>query len=222
MFRRAEKLIGSAGMTYGNVVLTRIYLTRILAWYDAFNAVRTPEYERLGLLGEDASFRLPASTGIQGKISEDCEVFMDLLAICKGDPGTCPFETLHNPLQNEATAYGSSFARGVAVDVPGARYVLISGTASIDESGVTVHLDDPRAQIRRTMDNFKAILSAGGAGLDDLYHAVWYCKRAEYAPVLHEELSAAGWPHFPWAIVEADVCRADLLVEIDGAAVVSR
>ena len=220
MFERARDLIVDAGLSYGNVVCTRIYLRRILDWYDEFNAVRTPLYEKLGLTDAAGPFAIPASTGIQGSISDACEVFMDVFVVRKGETDTCPFETLHNPLQSEATAYGSSFARAVSVDVPGGRYVLVSGTASIDEAGNTVHVDDVRGQIRRTMANFKAVLSAGGAGLEDMSHAVWYCKEAAFASVVREEMQSASWPAFPFMVVKADVCRHDLLVEIDGAAVI--
>jgi enamine deaminase RidA (YjgF/YER057c/UK114 family) len=127
---------------------------------------------------------------------------------------------LRNPLQSEATDYGSSFARGARLDLSGARHVFISGTASIDECGRSVHPGDARAQARRTMENFEAIARAGGARLSDLYQAVWYCKRPSYARAVRAEMRRRGWPDFPYVFVRADVCRPELLVEIDGAAVI--
>ena len=220
MFERASILLESAGLSYRNVVCTRIFLRRLLEWYDEFNGVRTPCYEKLGLMNGEPSAPVPASTGIQGKISDDCECFMDVLAVSRRRGDASPFTRLFNPLQNEATEYGSSFARGVAVDAPDVRYVVISGTAAIDENGKSVHPDDPVGQTRRTIANFETILKAGGASPADLYHAVWYCKHPSHAKIIREEMRARGWPESPFPIVCADVCRHDLLVEIDGSAVI--
>ena len=50
---------------------------------------------------------------------------------------------------NEAYAYAkpSSFARGMRLDLNGVTILLISGTASIDEHGESVHIGDFRAQL---------------------------------------------------------------------------
>jgi len=46
---------------------------------------------------------------------------------------------------NEAPAYGSSFSRGLRIDLNGLTILLISGTASVDEHGNSVHVGDFRA-----------------------------------------------------------------------------
>ena len=62
---------------------------------------------------------------------------------------TAPVEkraiTNHQHL-NEAYDYGSAFSRGMRIDLNGLTILLISGTASIDEAGQTVHVGDFRAQ----------------------------------------------------------------------------
>ncbi len=221
MFERADNLLRSIGLTYYNVVCTRIYLKRLLEWYDEFNGVRNPFYEKLGLLDRRGPSPVPASTGIQGKISEDCECVMDVQAVSTGAEDKCPFVKLHNPLQDEATDYGSAFARGVRVDLPGVRYVLISGTASIDEEGKTAHANDPLGQVKRTMANFETILSVGGATPADLYHGIWFCKDPSYGEIVREEMRRQAWPAFPFVIAQEDICRHDLLVEIDGSALIT-
>ena len=60
--------------------------------------------------------------------------------------------TNHKAL-NEAYDYGSAFSRGMRIDLNGLTILLISGTASIDDAGRTVHVGDLRAQLRRTFDN---------------------------------------------------------------------
>jgi len=61
---------------------------------------------------------------------------------------------------NEAYSYGSAFSRGLRIDLNGLAILLISGTASIDGRGNTVHVGDFRSQTRRTFDNITALLAA--------------------------------------------------------------
>jgi len=221
MFRRTDKLLNAAGLAYQNVTCTRIYIRRLLEWYDEFNGVRTPFYRKVGVMDSQGPFTVPSSTGIQGKMSDECECVMDVTAVSTGDETRSPFVTLHNPLQNEATAYGSSFARGSRVQLRGVHYIIVSGTASINEEGKSIHVGDAQGQTRRTMDNFESILRVGGGQLSDLCRVVWFCKDPSHASVVREEMRRRGWPDFPYVMAHADVCRKDLLVEVDGMALLT-
>src|ERR1039458_5486781 len=66
---------------------------------------------------------------------------------------------------NEAFDYPkpSSFSSGLRIDLNGLAILLISGTASIDESGESIHIGDFRAQTRRTFANITGLLAAEGA-----------------------------------------------------------
>src|SRR5579871_5417441 len=64
---------------------------------------------------------------------------------------------------NEAYDYGSAFSRGMRIELNGVTILLISGTASIDDQGQTVHVGDLRAQVRRTYDNISKLLASEGA-----------------------------------------------------------
>ena len=77
--------------------------------------------------------------------------------------------TNHRAL-NEAYEYPrpSSFSRGMRVDLNGVVMLLISGTASIDENGQSVHMGDFRAQTRRTYANITALLESEGATWKDV------------------------------------------------------
>src|SRR5271157_4023022 len=70
---------------------------------------------------------------------------------------------------NEAYAYAkpSSFSRGMRIDLGGITILLISGTASIDENGVSVHVGDFNAQLRRTFDNITGLLESEGCTWHD-------------------------------------------------------
>ena len=71
---------------------------------------------------------------------------------------------------NEAYDYAkpSSFSRGMRIDIGNVVILLISGTASIDEAGKSVHIGNFRAQMRRTYENITALLAAEGATWHDI------------------------------------------------------
>src|SRR5689334_24301494 len=82
---------------------------------------------------------------------------------------------------NEAYDYSkpSSFSRGMRIDLQGLTILLISGTASIDEQGRTVHVGDLCAQTRRTFDNITALLASEGASWHDVVRTTCYLRDIE-------------------------------------------
>src|SRR3984957_5963792 len=79
---------------------------------------------------------------------------------------------------NEAYAYAkpSSFSRGMRIDLNGLTILLISGTASIDEHGKSVHIGDFRAQMRRSLDNITGLLESEGCTWHDIVRASCYLR----------------------------------------------
>jgi 2-iminobutanoate/2-iminopropanoate deaminase len=82
---------------------------------------------------------------------------------------------------NEAYHYAkpSSFSRGLRIELGGIVILLISGTASIDESGVSVHVGDFRAQCRRTFLNITGLLESEGATWKDIVRTTCYLRDIE-------------------------------------------
>ena len=64
------------------------------------------------------------------------------------------------------------------LDFPDKVVLHISGTASVDEKGDTVHLDDPYKQIQRMLLNVKELLAAQGATFEDITQIATFLKRA--------------------------------------------
>jgi enamine deaminase RidA (YjgF/YER057c/UK114 family) len=77
---------------------------------------------------------------------------------------------------NEAYAYArpSSFSRGLRIDLNGLAILLISGTASIDENGKSVHIGDFRAQARRIFANISGLLQSEGCTWHDVVRTTCY------------------------------------------------
>jgi enamine deaminase RidA (YjgF/YER057c/UK114 family) len=210
VFEAIEEALSDAGMTFANVARTWLFMDRILEWYDEFNRTR------------DAFFRsrkvydgmVPASTGIGSANLSGSAITACAIAV-KPKNGNVTVEALPSPLQCAALQYGSSFSRAVEIGTPETRTLLVSGTASIEPGGATAYVDDVEKQIQLTMDVVEAILVSRGMGWGDATRAVMYLKKAEYLPLWQEWLRTHGLAGMPLVNVEADVCRDDLLVELE-------
>jgi len=127
---------------------------------------------------------------------------------------------------NEAYAYAkpSSFSRGMRIDLNGITILLISGTASIDENGVSVHIGDFRAQLRRTYDNITGLLESEGCTWHDIVRTSCYLRDIDRDyDVFNEErtkfFAEQGLDPLPASTgIEAHLCRPELLIEIEAIA----
>jgi enamine deaminase RidA (YjgF/YER057c/UK114 family) len=127
---------------------------------------------------------------------------------------------------NEAYAYSkpSSFVRGMRIDLNGLTILLISGTASIDENGRSVHIGDFRAQLRRTYQNITGLLESEGATWHDIVRTTCYLRDIErdYEAFNEERtdffLQQKLDPVPASTGIQAILCRPELLVEIEAIA----
>ena len=213
-FETMDAALKLNGFKFTDTIRTWIYLDGLLDWYDDFNVVRTKYFNETGIFDH----MVPASTGIGASNQYGAAIMMDVLAVKPKDDRLKIIEVA-SPLQNPAFDYKSSFARAVEMAYPTHKNVLISGTASIDPEGVSVHLDDPEKQIRLTLEVVKQILESRGMGWKDLFRGIAYFKDMEYKPLYEKVALELGIPRFPLAISHADVCRHDLLFEIEVDAV---
>ena len=129
---------------------------------------------------------------------------------------------------NEAYDYGSAFSRGMRIELGNFVVLLISGTASIDEQGRTLHVGDLRAQTRRTFENIAALLASEGATWKDIVRTTCYLRDIERDyKAFNEERGAfykeQGLNPLPASTgIQAILCRPDLLIEIEAIAMFRR
>ncbi|MCL2104984.1 MAG: hypothetical protein FWH21_08035 [Kiritimatiellaeota bacterium] len=210
VFEGIEDALKDAGMTFANVARTWLYMDKILEWYDPFNRARDAFFRSRGVYDT----LVPASTGIGS--ANLCGAAITACAIAvKPKGGGVTIEAIPSPLQCAALQYGSSFSRAVEIGTPDYRTLLVSGTASIEPGGATAYVDDVEKQIQLTMDVIGAILTSRGMGWADTTRAVMYLKKPEYMNPWQDWLRANGLTSMPLITVEADVCRDDLLVEVE-------
>ncbi len=221
LLTRADRLLYERGLSFRDVVRTWFYLDDILGWYDAFNRARTAEYTAFGIMPEPGSpLLLPASTGIGGRNIPGAAGVADIL-VARPTRGA-RVKQLTNPAQKDAFAYGSAFSRGAVIENGESAVIHVSGTAAIDERGKSLFPEDAASQLAGTFDKLEALLSGQGATLRDIVSANIFIKDASFAPIYRKIAKERGIPDFPGVLVVADVCRAELLVEIDAVATGNR
>ena len=169
---------------------------------------------------DDERLLLPASTGVGGESPGGAAAAMDLLAVAAPPHAPPPVRQLSNDCQLDAFRYGSAFSRAACIRRPDCTALHVSGTAAIDERGRSLHPGDFQRQLDATLDKIEALLAPERATLSDFLAATIFVKRPTDVPVLQAALSRRGLQDFPALCVLADICRDELLVEIDGEAVV--
>ena len=211
MFCAAERLLQQCGMEFRDVARAWIHLRDIDRDYDALNRARREFFRQRGI------GQRPASTGVQGMPFPDTHDFsMSLQAV--RSPKALDVAVMSTPSLNEAWSYGADFSRGVRLTEANKVTLHISGTASIDEAGRTVHVGDFAAQVDRMLENIELLLAQQGASFENLVSGVTYLKKPGDAPVLRSMYRERGFGNFPCALVVAPLCRPELLCETEAVA----
>jgi len=120
-----------------------------------------------------------------------------------------------------------SFSRGMRVELDGCTMLFISGTASVDENGRSVHIEDFEAQVRRTFANINGLLASEGADWHDVVRTTCYLVDFRHYDAFNRIRNSffeeQGLDPLPASTcVQAALCRPELLVEIEVIAVTPR
>jgi chorismate lyase/3-hydroxybenzoate synthase len=163
--------------------------------------------------------RLPAATVI-GSRERDALVYV----LAAREPGL----QVENPRQVPAFRYPSSysplppsFSRALLKrwpGVPGGEQLFVSGTASV-VGHESHHPDNTAAQLAETLANLRALLAAAGGEGGAPWRAAGlkaYLRRREDLPRVREALASEFGADAPVLLLEGDICRTDLSVEVEG------
>jgi enamine deaminase RidA (YjgF/YER057c/UK114 family) len=244
LFERINEELAQAASAFSHVVRTWFYLGSITETdngaqrYKEFNRARTDFYR-------DIEFRCslsepsipqgiyPASTGI-GMQGRDLVGSCIALETRRPDALLLPLE---NPQQTPAYAYhprfsphSPKFSRGMALVLGDYLTTWVSGTASVLYSK-SLHPGDIAKQTEQTIDNIQRLISSenfgfhgidhSGSALGDLAKIRVYLKRPQDFSVC-KAICDERFGAIPAIYAVADVCRPELLVEIEGVAFSSR
>jgi enamine deaminase RidA (YjgF/YER057c/UK114 family) len=232
--------LAEAGGSFQRVVRTWFYLGGITEpeagarRYQELNRARTDFYRNVhfncsSFAKDDQRDFYPASTGI-GMSGSGLVASCLALETRRDDVFLRPLE---NPQQTPAYAYdpehspqSPKFSRAVALVLGDYVTTWVSGTASIVDSE-SRHLGDPEKQTAQTIDNIERLISSdnfashglkgAGASLRDLAKIRIYLKRAGDLAKCRR-ICEHRFGSVPAIYAVADICRPELLVEIEGVA----
>lgn len=241
VFQCTGEILTEAGMGWEHVVRTWWYLASITGAdgatqrYKELNCARADVFARRHFGNSHMQVApghtgFPASTGIGMESGAGLSLATLALQTQRSDVRLVPLE---NPLQTPAYDYDSryspkspKFSRAMALVLPDYLTTWISGTASIVNSEV-IFPGCVIGQTEQTLDNIAALIApenlathgvkGAGATLRDLAKVRVYVKRAaDYDACRAVCQRRLG--NIPAVYVVADVCRPELLVEIEGVA----
>lgn len=196
------------------------HLLRIWNYLDAINAGDgDSERYRLFCKGRASSLaacgisRYPAATAIG---HHGPRGLLQVYALCTAQPG----RALENPRQVSAWKYprrygptAPNFAR--AMRLPGGT-LAISGTASVI-GHASHHVDDIDAQSDEAFANLEVLLErAGLPAFDEHSPLKVYVRRTQDVGAVQRSLARHLDANVPHVLLHGDICRRELLVEIDG------
>ncbi len=167
--------------------------------------------------GRDVLGNAPAACALGTREGPLCIAFI---------AGTAPSFNIENPRQISACRYprqygprSPTFSRASLVQSAQGDVLFVSGTASI-VGHETLHRNDAVMQARESMANIRAVLEEanrkiqGNAyDLSSLTYRVYIRNPSDYLPVKRELTGIAG--QMDAVYLEADICRTDLLLEIE-------
>lgn len=210
---QAREALTDGGFRFADVARTWFFLDNILSWYGDFNRERTQIYSGVKFRSGGA----PASTGIGAKNPAGAALVLGIWAVqpLHHDASVHP---VASPLQCPAPAYGSLFSRAMEMSSMVGKRLLISGTASIAPGGQTLWHEDIHKQVAQTMEVVAGILRSRGFAYRDLTRTTAYFKRPHDAAAFGKWCNTHGLISLPVVSVRCDVCRDDLLFELEADA----
>jgi len=132
-----------------------------------------------------------------------------------------PFKNIRSPhFLNEAPEYGNSFSRGIKFTVSDTIFLYISGTASVDKFGKTYAPGNFKQQIRKLYANLTGLLKSENADWHDVVMTRCYLKDMKYYGEFNKYRTSyykkLKLNPFPASVgIQAELCRKDLLIEIE-------
>lgn len=165
-------------------------------------------------MGEFFAGGFPAATAIGHRGPEH---HLQIYLLACDQPG----QRVENPRQVSAWRYPRQYGRtppsfARAMNLPARDALAISGTAAV-VGHASAHHDDLEAQLDETLTNLESLLASAGmaAGFDTHSPLKTYVRHAADVPRVRHYLQQR-LPGIPMLLLHGDICRRELLVEIDG------
>ncbi|MEZ5583251.1 MAG: hypothetical protein R3F37_11280 [Candidatus Competibacteraceae bacterium] len=205
------------------------YLLRVWNYFTAINqpqhgleryrAFCQGRYRALANTAADFEITLPSACAIGSR-----EPGLLIYLLAAKQPGV----QIENPRQVSAFRYppqygpkSPSFSRAVLKRWPGESHLYISGTASI-VGHVSQHVGEPLAQLDETLANLGALLEHAGHYLNTPVRLALlkaYVRPELDITAIQQRLVERLGADLPQLVLLGDICRQDLLLEVEGLGV---
>lgn len=213
-----EALQSMGGTLADNCIRTWFFVRDVDTQYAGMVRARRENFAAQGLTPQT---HFIASTGIGGLPAETRSLIqLGTYALLGFEPAQQHY--LYAPTHlNPTYEYGVTFERGVRLEYGDRAHVYISGTASINNKGEVMHVGDIVRQTERMWENVETLLAEADTSFDDVMHIIVYIRDlADYGIV--SRMFAQKFPHTPFIITLAPVCRPTWLIEMECVAVKQR
>jgi len=231
-FAQMQAVLKQEDLHFGHIVRQWNYIEDIVSLsgsegkqsqtYQVFNDIRSIFYGT-----SQFPNGYPAATGIGMQYGG---IVLDFIAVQA--PEDVQILPVKNPEQIDAHHYSQAvlvgtpvkereakttpkFERAKAVRCNIGSAVYISGTASI-KGQQSVAVGDPEEQTRTTIENISRLIQAADTEKMHLNHCRVYLKHKEHLPLI-KTICDRHYPGVPMVYLVSDVCRRELLVELEGA-----
>ncbi len=199
------------------------HINRIDEGTERYQQFNTARQKALQTFGRAVAGSVPAASAL-GSIGEGPVVVYFLAG------RTAPI-FVENPRQVSAYHYppeygthSPAFSRAALLSEPASLTLFISGTASI-VGHRSLHPGDVAAQTRETLGNIEALVAEANRlqrsvrfSMEELVYKV-YVRHPADLPVIQAELATAPAATAQTIYLQADICRQELLVEIEATGI---
>ncbi len=199
-----------------NCIRTWFYVRDVDIQYMPMVKARREFFESVGMTKES---HFISSTGIAGiPYLQDSIIQMGAYAVKGLQEGQIKFIKALSHL-NPTHEYGVTFERGTSITYGDRRHIIISGTASINNKGEVVHVNDIVRQTHRMWENVNALLEEANASFENVMQIIVYLRDiADYNVV--KKMFEKKFPNTPYVITHAPVCRPNWLIEMECIAII--
>lgn len=215
-FEKLGELLVANGFHAGHIVRQWNYIGNILQTentmgnYQMFNIARSKFY------GLNFPQGYPAATGIG---MNDEGIAISFYAVRSEGIKKHIFRNPNQTAPYEYSGFGGTlelpkFERALGLEISGLTHIFVSGTASIFKDE-TVETGNAVAQTKVTLQNISKLAETDKNGKDKFYSTIRvYVKNQSDLPAIRE-ITHSFFGHLPVNYLIADICREDLLVEIE-------
>lgn len=211
-----EIMLNHNASIISNIVRTWFYIKDIDNNYQGMVDSRNEYFNKIGM-NKDTHYIV--STGIQGNNEKyKSYITFNYLAVIGIHSKQIKYLKALEYL-NPTHEYNVAFERGVRISFNDQMRYYISGTASIDNKGNVLFINNVISQLKRIIINIENLLNDGKGSLVDLKIMIIYLRDSADYKLVSNFMEIQTDVNCPYLILEGAVCRPEWLIEVECIAI---